>query len=239
MEFLPAGGETGRDRSNGRAGKDSQAGKGGHAGQDGQAGKGGHAGQDGQAGQAGQAGRASPTGESAGSVTAQFEPAEVGLLRMAARQLIELLEAAESHALGTSVDPALRRLLPDAYTDDPEAAAEFRRFTAGDLLERKVRNARVVIATLGEELADEIADDAPETLNDDDFDEPATTITLDRDDVQSWLRTLTDLRLTLAERLEISPDGVVHLAEDEAPFLHGIYEWLGMVQESLVYAIDV
>ncbi|MBC7441726.1 MAG: DUF2017 domain-containing protein [Ramlibacter sp.] len=182
---------------------------------------------------------AGPGGESAGSVTAQFESAEIGLMRMAASQLIELLEAAESSALGTSVDPALRRLLPDAYTDDPEAAAEFRRFTAGGLLERKVRNARVVLATLGEEQPDEIADDAPATLRDEDVDEPPLTITLDRDDVQSWLRTLTDLRLTLAERLEISPDGVAHLDEDQAPFLHDIYEWFGMVQESLVYAIDV
>ncbi|HSP76485.1 MAG TPA: DUF2017 family protein [Cryobacterium sp.] len=179
-------------------------------------------------------------GEAAGSVTAQFEPVEVGLLRLASSQLIALLEAAETHALGTSGDPALRRLLPDAYTDDPDAAAEFRRFTADDLLERKVRNARCVLATLGEEPLGEVSDEPDDAaLLAAAAAEQPVTIDLDADDVQSWLRTLTDLRLTLAERLEIGPDGVPRLGDDEAPVLYDIYDWFGMVQESLVYAIDI
>ena len=180
-------------------------------------------------------------GENAGRVTGRFEPVEVGLLRLAASQLIELLEAAESHAVGTSGDPALRRLLPDAYIDDTDAAAEFRRFTADDLLERKVRNARCVLATLGEEPLDEVADEPDDAALHAaaDAEEQPVTIDLDADDVQSWLRTLTDLRLTLGERLEIGPDGVAQRSDDEAPFLHDVYDWFGMVQESLVYAIDV
>jgi len=178
------------------------------------------------------------TRDPAGTVSASFESVELGLLRLAASQLIELLLAAETHALGTSADPALRRLLPDAYPDDAEASAEFRRFTSGDLLDRKLGNARVVLATLGEEPLDEIADEPLEPLLDDRFEVPPTPIALDAVGVQSWLRTLTDLRLTLAERLQISPDGEQHLDADEAPLLSSIYEWLGMVQESLVYAID-
>jgi len=178
------------------------------------------------------------TRDPAGTVSARFESVELGLLRLAASQLIELLLAAESHALGTAGDPALGRLLPDAYPDDAEASAEFRRFTAGDLLERKLQNARVLLATLGEEPLDEIADEPPVNLTDDRFEVPPVPIALDDDDVQSWLRTLTDLRLTLAERLQISPDGEQHLDADEAPLLSSIYEWLGMVQESLVYAVD-
>ncbi|TFB60540.1 MULTISPECIES: DUF2017 family protein [unclassified Cryobacterium] len=182
--------------------------------------------------------------ENAGSVTARFEPVEIGLLRLAASQLIDLLEGAETHALGTSGDPALRRLLPDAYADDPEAAAEFRRFTADDLLERKVRNARCMLATLGEEPPADIADEPndaelPATADAAASAEAPVIIDLDADDVQSWLRTLTDLRLTLAERLEIGPDGVPARSADAAPFLNDIYDWFGMVQESLVYAIDV
>ena len=64
-------------------------------------------------------------------------------------------------------------------------------------------------------------------------------IVLDPPDMQSWLRTLTDLRLTLAERLEIGPDGRPQREDEETPFLRDVYEWFGMVQESLVYAIDV
>ena len=185
-------------------------------------------------------GNESTGNESTGNVTARFEAVEIGLLRLAASQLIDLLVSVENHALGTSADPALRRLLPDAYTDDPEAAAEFRRFTADDLLERKVRNARCVLATLGEEPLGQVADEPDDAdLHTTAAEEQPVTIDLDADDVQSWLRTLTDLRLTLAERLEIGPDGVPKLSDDEAPYLHDIYNWFGMVQESLVYAIDV
>ena len=178
------------------------------------------------------------TRDPAGTVSARFEHVELGLLRLATSQLIELLLAAESHALGTGADPALGRLLPDAYPDDAEASAEFRRFTAGDLLERKIGNARVLLASLGEEPLDEIADEPALPLLDDHFEVPPMPIALDEPAVQSWLRTLTNLRLTLAERLQISPDGEQHLDADEAPLLGSIYEWLGMVQESLVYAID-
>lgn len=190
--------------------------------------------------------------EATGGVSAQFFPVEVELLRLAVSQLVGLLDAAASHALGASADPAVRRLLPDAYREDAEAAAEFRRFTADGILDRKERNARAVLASLGED--EYQGDDYPggdypggegdghedEIGRGDDVDDlPPVTIELDDSAVQSWLRTLTDLRLTLAERLEISPDGVQHLTGEEAPFLANVYDWLGMVQESLVHAIDV
>ena len=171
--------------------------------------------------------------DAAGAVSALFFPVEIELLRLAVTQLLELLDAAGSHALGASEDPAVRRLLPDAYRDDAEAAAEFRRFTAEGLIDRKEVNARTVLAALGDAPAGGSLDDAG---SDDDV---PVAILLDDAAVQAWLRTLTDLRLTLAERLEISPDGVQHLDAEEAPFLAGVYDWLGMVQESLVYAIDV
>jgi hypothetical protein len=178
-----------------------------------------------------------PTAE--GRVSAHFELVEVGLLRLATSQLVGMLEAADASAPGESSDRALKRLLPDAYLDDPDAAAEFRRFTAGDLLGRKVLNAKVVLATLGEEALDPITGGPNATLLRDDYDEVPLAIVLDPPDVQSWLRTLTDLRLTLAERLDIDPDGVARRDSEEVPFLHDVYEWFGMVQESLVYAIDV
>jgi hypothetical protein len=177
-------------------------------------------------------------------VSGQFFPVEIDLLRLAVSQLIDLLDAAASHALGASADPAVRRLLPDAYREDAEAAAEFRRFTADGLIDRKEANARAVLASLGEEEylgdADEREDEPVASVGAGEPDDlPPVTVLLDDAAVQSWLRTLTDLRLTLAERLEITPDGVQHLTGDEAPFLANVYEWLGMVQESLVHAIDV
>ena len=185
--------------------------------------------------------------DATGAVSAQFFPVEVELLRLAVSQLVGLLDAAATHALGAAADPAVRRLLPDAYREDAEAAAEFRRFTADGILDRKERNARAVLASLGDDeyLGDDYpggeddGDEDESDRGDDGDDQPAVTIELDDAAVQSWLRTLTDLRLTLAERLEISPDGVQHLTGEEAPFLANVYEWLGMVQESLVHAIDV
>lgn len=176
--------------------------------------------------------------DASGTVSALFFPVEIDLLRLAVTQLLDLLDAAGSHALGASADPALRRLLPDAYRDDAEAAAEFRRFTADGIIDGKERNARAVLAVLAEQPGVGSADDAEEAGDGSGDDDLPVAIRLDEAAVQALLRTLTDLRLTLAERLQISPDGMQHLDDEEAPFLAGVYDWLGMVQESLVYAID-
>ncbi|TFD47283.1 DUF2017 family protein [Cryobacterium frigoriphilum] len=198
-------------------------------------------------------------GASAGSVpgpivvSARFEAIEIDLLRLATTQLVDMLDAATTDPQSALTDPAFQRLLPDAYRDDAEAAAEFRRFTSDDLLAAKVANARSVLDTLNEapgfdspgfdsegreqtdlELISETETDASVALDDTE----TVAITLDAVAVQAWLRTLTDLRLTLAERLLIGPDGEIRLEGEEASFLGGLYDWLGMVQESLVYAID-
>jgi hypothetical protein len=186
-------------------------------------------------------------------VSARFEAIEIDLLRLAATQLVDMLDAASTDPQAALTDPAFQRLLPDAYRDDAEAAAEFRRFTSEDLLSAKARNARSVLDTLNEapgfdspgfdsqgvELTDldlMLETDAAASAPLDDTETVA--ITLDAAAVQAWLRTLTDLRLTLAERLLIGPDGEIRLESEEASFLGGLYDWLGMVQESLVYAID-
>jgi hypothetical protein len=170
------------------------------------------------------------TAEATGMVSALFDPAEVDLLRHSVAQLADLLAAADTDPFQATADPVVLRLLPDAYIDDPEAAAEFRRFTAGSLLDRKVRNARALLETLGDEPPGDTAGATDAARG--------VAIELDAQAVQAWLRTLTDLRLTVAERLEISPDGVQHLEGEEAGFLRDVYEWFGMVQESLVHAID-
>ena len=56
-------------------------------------------------------------------------------------------------AAPTPDDPALARLLPDAYADDEEAAAEFRRFTERDLRDAKARDART--RSIARELAEQ------------------------------------------------------------------------------------
>ena len=56
-----------------------------------------------------------------------------------------------AHALDDADDPAIARLVPDAYRDDPQAAAEFRRFTQDDLLDRRRDDAQTVLTSLQRE----------------------------------------------------------------------------------------
>jgi len=170
--------------------------------------------------------------EDSGTVSAMFEPIEVDLLRQVTSQLLQLLGSIDADDTAMLAQPAVRRLLPDAYPDDPEAAAEFRRFTADGLLEGKLANAAAVLGALGDDEQSTVQTDAPA------HDPLPVPIVLDEQQIQSWLRTLTDLRLVVADRLQIDPHGVPHLDDEESHVVNDIYNWLGMVQESLVYAID-
>ncbi|GAA3863826.1 hypothetical protein GCM10022381_04710 [Leifsonia kafniensis] len=174
-----------------------------------------------------------------GGLTAWFAPVEVELLRLATSQLVDLLSGANDDNDLAISDPAIRRMLPDAYSDDPEAAKEFRRFTAGGLLESKIENAALVRDALANvQGVDDLLPSQTESPRTGDTDSHELVV-IDEPAVLSWLRALTDLRLTLAERLQMSPDGEIQLDGEEAEFLNDLYDWLGMVQESFIYAIDV
>ena len=138
-------------------------------------------------------------------------------------QFDELLEESS----GAVDDPAVLRLVPDAY-EDAEAAREFREVTESDLLGRRRADAARVLANLAE-LGD----------LDGDFDDPAfveqVTIVLDRDDVQAWLRTLAAVRLVLATRLGIVDEDDQYDHDDPK---YGIYDWLGYRLDGLVTALD-
>ena len=92
-------------------------------------------------------------------------------------------------------DPALARLLPEANRQDPAAAAEFRRLTEAGLRSRKRRNARLAADALSS---------------------PVTgRVTLHSDQAGALLTALTDLRLVLAERLDLR-------TEQDADRLHQV-----------------
>lgn len=160
-----------------------------------------------------------------GGVHARFEPAEAAVLRHFAQEAADLAERAgrEAGAPGgapVATDPAIARLLPDAYPDDPEASAEFRRFTAAGLAERKAHNARVVLDSLA----------GPE--------DAAVDVRLDAAQAAAWLRALTDIRLVLASGLGIEHDGDEGDVHDvESATRRAVYDWLAAVQELLVHAL--
>lgn len=181
-----------------------------------------------------------------GGITATFDPAEAGVIANLAGQVIELLRdrngtrVAETDPLASELglggspsqppeDPVLQRLLPDAYRDNPEDSGEFRRFTESALTSAKVANAETVLSTLetgGLDLTDES--------------ESPVEVELNPDEVQAWLRSLTDIRLSLAVRLGIENEEDAMLLEnstDQARVAMGeLYGWLGYVQETLVQA---
>lgn len=117
-------------------------------------------------------------------------------------------------------DPVLARLLPDAYTGDPEAAGEFRRYTEGGLREAKADTARLVLGTL-----------------------PGNggRVRLSGEEAQAWLRALNDVRLALGVRLEVTEDFEHKLAgmpaDDPRAAHFQVYDWLTYLQETLVRAL--
>lgn len=116
-------------------------------------------------------------------------------------------------------DPALARLFPDAY-EDPDDAAEFRRFTQRDLRTTKLDNVAVVTQTLAR---------------------PNPT-QLSEVECLAWLGALNDLRLTLGARLEISEDRSeeFHALPEDDPrrAMYVVYDWLTYHQDRLVQALQ-
>src|SRR5487761_1290093 len=135
-----------------------------------------------------------------------------------ADQLEELFALSDSAVLPD--DPVLARLLPDAYSDDPEAAGEFRRYTEHGLRSGKLASARTVLDTLPED---------------------GGRVRLSADEAQAWLRCLNDVRLALGVRLEVSEDreAMLEQASQGGPQAAGlwIYDWLTLLQETLVEAL--
>lgn len=117
-------------------------------------------------------------------------------------------------------DPALARLLPDAYADDEESADEFRRFTERSLRQTKLAHASTVRDTLRRS---------------------GDTIVLSPDEAHSWLGFLNDARITIGVRIEITEDNHDELAAlpDDDPRLGSlqVYDWLTYLQDSLIDVI--
>ncbi|GAA1476331.1 DUF2017 domain-containing protein [Nocardioides aestuarii] len=183
-----------------------------------------------------------------GHVIATFSGFEADLLRSLAGQLVELLrneaavprnvedtfEAMMDFSGPTSApeDPVLARLFPTAYEHDDEAAAEFRRFTEGALRDGKADGAATIIDTLEDAgLPPELTEDG--LMIDVEMEEPVA---------EAWLRSFTDLRLALATRLGVEEDDedLWEAMPDDDPRVqaYDIYQWVGLLQETLVDALS-
>ena len=133
-------------------------------------------------------------------------------------QLMAQLKAAPEE-ITVPEDPVLLRLLPSAYAD-PEAAADFRRYTEPTLRGKKKRTLIQVREAL-EIIVDADRGGVVEDL-----------------DGEIWLMAINDLRLALSVRLEINPESYDRFEglheEDPQKGIYAVYFWLGWLQESLL-----
>jgi hypothetical protein len=117
-------------------------------------------------------------------------------------------------------DPALARLFPDAYLDDVDASAQFRRFTERSLRETKMAHVSTALETLRRS---------------------GEKVTLTTDEAAAWLGALNDVRLALGTRLGVTEEGMAELAalpdDDPRAATFHVYDWLTYLQESLVQAM--
>ena len=183
-----------------------------------------------------------------GGAVATLTGFEADLLRSLASQLVELLRD-ESGVRTTEVDPlealldftgpstvpedpVLARLLPTAYREDEEAAAEFRRFTETELRTSKADSAATVVTVLEEAGLPTEVGIASDLVID---------VELGSEEVLAFLKALTDMRLAVATRLDVQEGDEEFwdsLPEDDPrSHMHDIYEWLGYLQETLVGAV--
>jgi len=178
------------------------------------------------------------------TIQADLQPPVAQLLVQLFGELIELLGPDEPPAAPTSTDPlavelglddlgveqpgaeipadpALARLFPDAYPEDEQASAEFRRYTEGDLREAKRDRIRRALETLGTGQGGKFE--------------------LTEEQALCWLGALNDLRLVLGARFGLSEDaqepGADLPPEDPMQILVPAYYYLGYLQESLLEAL--
>lgn len=152
---------------------------------------------------------------------ARFPPDEVKVLRKVAGEVVALLTDGFDRT-----DPVVDRLFPDVYPRQPDASADYRRFTEGELKTGKIDQAGSILATLPADSGGEVR--------------------LDDESAEAWLRALNDARLALGVRLEITDETSLEGELDEAVlrdptsarvFQLSVYAYLGYLQESLLEAL--
>lgn len=169
-------------------------------------------------------------------VEAKLEQVEAQVLAQCAAELLELLGAGEDVTgdpleslvglppgdVSTPDDPAVARLFPDAYGDDAAAADEFRRYTESDLRAGKRGAATAALRQLQPLLAG------------------GGRLVLDREEADTWLSWLNDIRLVLGTRLEVTEETYEDDldADDPRAQVTQVYSWLGWLQESLLSCVE-
>jgi hypothetical protein len=127
----------------------------------------------------------------------------------------------------TPDNPVLLRLLPDAYRDDDDAAAEYRRLMDGELRMQKTAALQRVL--------DDLAGAAAHK-ND------VRRAELSDEAAAQWLYAVNDVRLSLGTTLDVTEETYAELGslDPESPRAAAlaVYDWLTWLQDAMVRAVS-
>jgi hypothetical protein len=154
-----------------------------------------------------------------GSVRVRLAAPEADTL---ASLLTDLIAALRPGGLDPD-DPVHRRLYPDGYRDNAEAAEAFRSLTESTLRDERLERAEQCLAGLAA-----AGRTAKHKLD----------VTLDPDVAERWLRVLNDMRLAIGTRIGITDDEPNLEFDPSAPesMPYALYAYLTGVQDALVRA---
>jgi hypothetical protein len=127
------------------------------------------------------------------------------VLRSVGPQLRALLD-------GDLADPAMRRLFPPAYADEPERDREYQALVRDELADRRRAAVDTFVATVDRERVSE-------------------------EELFAWMSAVNDLRLVLGTRLDVSEDMDEIDPADPDAGLFALYGYLGWLLEHLVAAV--
>jgi hypothetical protein len=147
-----------------------------------------------------------------GSITISFTKDEAELLRRLLAEMEPLLESKSGR------DPVVERLFPRAY-ESKEEEEGYQALVGDELVSAKRANLRTARDMLGREGAAEAA--------------------LSEDQADAWLALLTDLRLAIGTRLEVTEERMSDDIDPDDPDAAAlsVLHWLGWVQGTILEAL--
>jgi hypothetical protein len=145
-----------------------------------------------------------------GDFELRLEAKERDILRGLPDQLRRLIE----HEDPTS-DPAMARLYPPAYEDDPIRNLEFERIAGDDLTSQRLASITAMEGSIDAER-------------------------LTEDQLLAWLGVMNDLRLVLGTRLEITEETTENdfARDDPRSTTFAVYSYLTWLVDAIVRALD-
>ena len=126
------------------------------------------------------------------------------------REILATLPSQLRELLGSD-DPAVGRLFPPAYEDDPAKQADYEALVRSDLTAQRLRSLQIMEETLAANR-------------------------LDEEQLTAWLGGLNDLRLVFGTKLDVAEDmdpEDIPDTDERAP-AYALYYYLGWLEEQII-----